>query len=49
MLVSNKVLSLSLSLWDWVMAHESCGSRVSWWKGHVGHGSQIVSSDADAV
>ena len=29
-------------VWDWVMGHGSCGSRVSWMMGNVGHGSQNV-------
>jgi len=29
-------------VWDWVMGHGSCGSRVSCLMGHVAHGSQNV-------
>ena len=31
-------------VWDWVIGHGSCGSRVSWLMGHVGHGSQNVTN-----
>jgi len=32
-------------VWDWVMGHGSCRSRVSWLMNHVGHGPQNVTRD----